>query len=96
MSDTTPAAIAVDIEGELAMLEQALVTAERAMVMAAWLEESRVDAEELEHEQHEHWLGHSSRDQKLRHAVMSLRNGVELLGRAMRAPTTIDDEIPEL
>jgi hypothetical protein len=95
MSDnTTPVAIAIDIDGELAGLEKALIVAELALLMARRLEHSRWEAEEREHERHDGWLSRSSRHKKLSYAVDELRRGVELLGRAMRAPTTIDDEIP--
>lgn len=92
--ESSRVAIAVDIEGELAMLEKALIDAERALLGAEVLEQERRDAEETEHERHDGWLGRSSRHKKLSYAVDELRRGVELLGRAMRAPTTIDDEIP--
>lgn len=91
---TDPVVIAVDIDGELAGIEKALIDAERALLTTELLEKLRRDAEETERERHEHWLGRSSRYRKLSYAVNELRHGVELLGRAMLASTTIDDEIP--
>lgn len=90
---SAPVAIAVDVDGELAMLETALLTVERAAVMATWLAQRRAEIEDATRRDRLD-LGHSSRRRKLSYAADELRHGVELLGKAMLASGTIDDEIP--
>jgi post-segregation antitoxin (ccd killing protein) len=89
-----PVAIAVDIAGELALLQAALIAAEGACAMTAWLTESRTEAEAAEANRHDDYIGCSSRLNKLEDAALCLRAAVSGLGRAMLAPTTMTDEIP--
>jgi hypothetical protein len=86
--------MAVDIDGELAMLEQAMKAAERAAAMVAWLAQRRTDVEHAEHQRHEHWLNFSERTHLLGRVEAELDNAARQLSRAMVAPTTLDDEIP--